>query len=696
MPTPIERYIGPTGDDTWSGTLAAPNPSGTDGPWGTLEGARDHLRALNSRGQLAGGAVVYLRQGTYPRCGAFQLGAADSGSGEGPIVYRAAPGEGPRLLGGRILTDFAPVADPSVRQRLAPAARDRVVQCDLPACGIKDWGGFTTRGFSRAHAPAHLELFCNGQRQEVARWPNQGFTHIKAPVRPDPEGDDHGGELGLLPDGFLYEGDRPQGWLHLDNIWLHGYWAWNWANSYERLASFDPLQGRITTHPPHGTYGFRAGQRFYFLNILEELDRPGEYYLEAESGLLYFWPPAPIDTLEVAVSLVDVPLVHIREARHIALEGLSLECGRHLGVLIEGGEAVEVKGCQIGPMGTWGARVEGGRGHQITSCDIFNTGDGGLSLSGGDRPSLTPARHRATNNHIHHMGQWSRCYQPGINLAGVGHRASHNLIHHGPHNAIQLHGNEHIIEYNHIHHVCRETGDVGAFYMGRDWTERGHILRHNFFHHTQGIGMGSMAVYLDDCASGVTLFGNIFYQCTRAVFIGGGRNNRIENNIFVACEPAVHIDGRGLDPRPVWRHMVHRTMRTGLEAMDHHQPPYRQRYPDLGELDMYYREDAGIPPEGNLIVRNLVWRSKWLEIVWHADPDLVAVQNNFVDQEPHFVDEAGLDFQLRLDAPFFELGFKPIPAHKIGLYLDQYRTGQPAAANPLAADQGQSSQSLAL
>jgi parallel beta-helix repeat protein len=51
-------------------------------------------------------------------------------------------------------------------------------------------------------------------------------------------------------------------------------------------------------------------------------------------------------------------------------------------------------------------------------------------------------------------------------------------------------------------------------------------------------------VYLDDCASGTTVFGNIFYQATRSVIIGGGRDNRIENNIFLDTEPGIRIDDR--------------------------------------------------------------------------------------------------------------------------------------------------------
>ena len=48
---------------------------------------------------------------------------------------------------------------------------------------------------------------------------------------------------------------------------MHGYWAWDWANSYERVQALDVDQHLIKTASPHGLYGFRKGQRFYFLNV---------------------------------------------------------------------------------------------------------------------------------------------------------------------------------------------------------------------------------------------------------------------------------------------------------------------------------------------------------------------------------------------------------------------------------------------
>ena len=653
-----------------------------------LESARDRLRALR-RDKRLGGATVVVRGGSYQLERTFLLTEEDGGSESQPVRYCAAEGEEVRMMGGRELAGFSLLEDKSVLARLCPEARGQVLVCDLKDCGIADLGNFASRGFGRPTTPAHMELFFRGERMEVARWPDGDFATIDAAAELIPEGDGHGGQLGQLQAGFTYAGDRPRGWRDLSDVWIHGYWAWDWANSYEQIDSYDADTGLIRTRSPHGLYGFRAGQRFYFLNILEELDRAGEYYVDAAHGDLYFWPPEEIGPGDVAVSVLDEPLIRVDGARHVEVSGMVLECGRGNGVEIRGGAGVTIAGCAIRLMGNHAVVVDGGAGHRVRGCEISRTGDGGIHLRGGDRRTLTAGGHQADNNHIHGMGQWSRCYQPAVTVSGVGQRVTHNLIHDGPHNAIQLSGNDHLVEFNHIHHVCQESGDVGAFYMGRDWTERGTVIRHNLFHHTQGYGMGSMAVYLDDCASGTTIYGNIFYKCTTAAFVGGGRNNRIENNLFVDCEPAVAVDGRGLDTRPVWSEMVQVTMKKRLDAVHPTEPPYSVRYPDLRELEPYYYRGEGVPPEGNLIQRNICWGGEWLTVRWLADPLIVATQFNLVDEDPLFAsprwarageeaDASGreltaADFRLQADSPAYELGFRPLPLDDIGLYLDDAR-----------------------
>jgi len=658
----VEFFIATDGNDAWEGTRAR--------PLATLEGAREAIRALKRTGPLpADGVTVWLRGGVYPRTESFTLEAEDSGTADTPIVYRACAGEEARLVGGRPVTGWTPVTDPAVLARLDPAARGRVLQTELPAQGISDFGALQSRGFGRQRTPAHLELFFDGRVMTLARWPNDGFSTIAGFPPATGEDDSFGDKIGNLEAGYHYDGDRPARWRQTGDIWAHGYWAYDWANSYERIAAIDPAVRLIKTVPPGGLYGFRKDQRVYYLNILEELDQPGEYYLDRQTGILYCWPPAPVEGREIYVSLLEEPLAALRDVSHVTLRGLTFEYARGTAVTVNGGNGVTVDGCTLRNLGNYGVIVEGGTGHRVAGCDLYNLGDGGIILTGGDRRTLTPGGHEAVNNHIHHIAQWSKCYQPAVMLFGVGNRVAHNLIHDHPHCAVLIHGNEHVVEYNDIHHVALETGDVGAFYIGRDWAQQGNIVRYNFFHETGGVGMGSMAIYLDDCSSGVTIFGNIFYRTKWAAFIGGGRDNVVENNIFVECTPAVHIDGRGLDTNPTWHDMVYKFMKERLEEMHPHEPPYSTRYPKLAALDQYYArpEQDGIPPESNSIEHNIFAGGQPFEIAWHATAELQIITENLLDIDPRFVDPARLNFQLRDDSPAYCLGFQRIPVEEIGL-----------------------------
>ncbi len=664
---PAEFHVSPHGRDSWKGTARR--------PFRTLERAQQAARAAG-----AAGATIYLHGGDYYLARAFQLSAADSGTESQPVTYRNFGGQRVRLLGGQALRGWRRLTDQGVRERLPESSRPHVLVCDLRAAGITSYGEIHSRGFGRAVVPAQSELFFQGRRMTLARWPNEGFVHIAAPGDPDAPRDEHGGILGRKEYGFVYEADRPSHWKAPEDIWVHGYWAWDWANSYERVVSIDPARHLVRTAPPYAVYGFRKGQPYYFLNVLEELDQPGEYYLDRAAGKLYFWPPAPVRSGEAVLSLTGQTLIDLREASYVTLRGLTVEYGRGSGIQAEGGAGVKIVGCTIRNLGNQGVRIMGGRQHLVAACDIYHTGDGGIQMQGGDRRTLTAASHAAVNNHIHHFSEWSRTYQPAIEISGVGNLARNNLIHDAPHNGILIHGNDHVIELNELHHLCMETGDVGAFYIGRDYSERGNVVRHNFFHHLGGRGsIGSMAVYLDDCASGVEVFGNIFYKTTRAAFIGGGRDNSIENNIFVDSHPAVDIDGRGLDPKPVWHAMVYKTMKERLEAMNYLSPPYSTRYPALLTLAEAFKSANGIPPTGNRVVRNIIKgenaaNGKWLRIGWRAKPEMIEIHDNLAGPDPLFAGEDKMDFRLRPESPAWRLGFQPIPVERIGLQKDDIRT----------------------
>jgi hypothetical protein len=420
----------------------------------------------------------------------------------------------------------------------------------------------------------------------------------------------------------------------------------------------------------------------------------------------------------VTVSTLESPLISLQGACHVTVRGLILECTRGMAVEIKGGCGNRIAGCTIRNTGTHGVVIEAvaphleRSGNAVVSCDLYDLGETGIGLGGGERKTLNAGGNVAENNHIHHYARRARAGRPGISIAGVGNRIAHNLIHDTPHYAIMLSGNDHLIEFNHIHHAALESDDGGAFYMGRNMSCQGNVLRHNFWHdigHLFEAGKGSHGVntiFVDDGAGGLTVHGNVFCRgsCAvrpdyGAVFANGGKDMRIENNVFVDCEVAIGIADWGPG-------VLNAIIRTGgtewsqwvmpwlYRDVDILRPPYRARYPDLFRLatEPEYRS-------GNRVARNLIWRcphaivetaiatdekgnpdlkdGKWHYLTRESgySPQLELRDNLTTDEDPGFEDAANMDFRLRPDSRVFRdiPGFEPIPFDRIGLYSDEYR-----------------------
>jgi len=655
-------YVSTLGNDAWSGKLAEPNAEKMDGPLASLEAARRAVRELKSADGLPdGGVFVELRGGIYELSRTFKLAKEDSGTVHGRIVYRGRKGETVRLIAGEAVDQWKPVTENGILDRLDPAARGKVYQADLKALGIDDFGRVDGGG---------LEVFFDHRAMTLARWPNEGFVRIVEMVGEPVQRDRHATHTKGI---FVYEEDRPKRWLEEDDAWVHGYWFHDWADQRHRIRRIDTQQRVIEVEPPYHGYGYRKGRWYYAFNLLCELDAPGEWYVDRRSGVLYFWPPSPpaegrtlVSVLREAVTMDDVS--------HVTFERLTMEAARGTAVTIRGGTENEIAGCTFRLLGGWAVRVAGGRRHAVVGCDVYETGEGGIALSGGDRKTLAPAGHRAENNHIHHYARVKRVYRAGISLSGVGNRAAHNLIHNAPHMAIGFGGNDHAIEFNEIHSVCYESNDAGAIYTGRNWTMRGTVIRHNYLHHISGFeNRGCVGVYLDDAFSGTRVFGNVFYKVTRAAMVGGGRDNTIENNVFVDCRPAVHVDARGIGwanryiiPGGGWR------MQQKLDEIDHDRPPYSEKYPHLANV----LEDEPYVPKYTRIARNVFVGENWDGIHQAARP-YVTMEDNLLGKDPRFVDREGEDFRLRDDSPAFGLEFERIPIEAIGLREDPRRASWP-------------------
>jgi hypothetical protein len=657
MPARADVYVATTGNDANPGTPARPLRS--------LEAARSVLRQQRKQQQPPRATTVWIAGGTYYLARSFELDTGDSGDKAAPVVYRAVAGQQVRLVGGRRIPPqaFRKVTAAEVLDRLEPSVRGHVVQADLKALGVSDFGEVAPNG-------RRAELFFNDRPLTLARWPNEGFAKIVDVVGGQPF-NEHG-VLGDKIGRFTYEGDRPARWTKEKDLWLQGYWCWDWADQYQQVASIDVPARTIALKPPYHSYGYRKGMRFYAVNALAELDVPGEWYLDRSSGLLYLWPPQSLEQANIVFSVVETPLVLLNDVADVVLRDLTIEATRGNGLEIRGGRENLVAGCTIRNTGGCGAIIAGGQGHGIVACDIYQTGAGGISASGGDRKTLVPAGHVASNNHIHHYARLHRTYAAAIQLSGVGNRAANNLIHDAPHMAIGFGGNENVMERNEIYHVCQETGDVGVFYTGRDWTVRGNVIRHNYIHDVSGPGLyGAQGVYLDDAASGTLVFGNFICNTARAMLLGGGRDNVVENNLMVHCGDSIHFDNRGLNWMKDTVTPPDGIMPKRLLEMPFREPPWSQRYPQLLTL----LDDQPGAPKHNTLRYNVICRCKPMQLAKEVTADGTVADNLTLDDDAGFVDVAHGDFRLHRDSPVYRKlpQFRPIPFDAIGLQIDEYR-----------------------
>lgn len=646
------------------------NPGTETRPFATLEGARDAIRRMKQTGRLpVGGIQVELRQGVYELAQPFALSTDDSGQLEAPITYCARTGEEVRLSGGRRLTGWELVTESDELDRLHPAARGQVWRTDLRANGLTDLGVVATNRLSTTKLPVasenRLELFFQDRPMTLARWPNDGFARITQTLGGDTY-EAHGRTRDRIGH-FTCDDAQLERWTRERDIWVHGYWAWEWAEQRQPVEHIDARTRSITIAPPHHVYGYRAGQPFYAFNLLCELDRPGEWYLDRDSGLLYFWPPAPL-ACNAAVLSVTPTVVSARGASHVTFRGLILEACRGNAVDANDVTDVWIEDCTIRNTGDYAVNLTGVESG-VRRCDIYATGSGGVWLSGGDRATLSPGNLRVEDNDIHHFSRWHRAYKPGVLLGGVRNYVIHNRIHDAPHFGVWFHGNDHLIEFNEFHHLSMETSDTGAVYAGRDIASLGNVIQHNHFH-----DLGSRdaelllvaGIYLDDGMGGVLIRGNIFANTTWAgVCINGGADNTVENNLFLDCHSAV----RGNNGSPeAFRSPEKSGILLALDAVPYAESPWRERYPELVER----MREWGEPWRAT---NNRVERNICLDSPWEMNTDLYRFRDNWGTHPGQLPEEKLLSrpddpqsdgFALHPDSPARNRGFQRLLFAHIG------------------------------
>jgi len=480
-------------------------------PVANLQLARDAVRAKRKAGEQ-GHATIWVEGGTYLQREVVTFDGQDS-----DLTIRGVNEVTIQFIGAPVVTGFT-------------KHEGSIVKADV--------SGLIKKGAK------YRQVLSDGERMILARWPNfdakdplyGGWAFLDA--IPKAVIEQHQWKL----EGYLKEQDV-RIWAHPEDVEIDIFAQYGWWNFIEPVQSIDTTTRKLTL-AKKCSYDLHPHNRFHFQNALEELDAPGEWYLDPRTSTLYVWPTK--EKSEVRLVTLDSFIKLNPDAKNISIERLSFTGCNSTAVTMTKTTNCRVAGCtfvNIGGFTGSAIGISGGNDNAAISNDISYTGSNGISLSGGDRITLTACNNKAHNNHIHHFGVFNKnaC---GVGATGCGITISHNLIHDGPRMAVQMSGNNIIVEYNHMHHVMLETQDGGAIYTGgRDWiSSRGSVWRYNRIHDIIGVGQEvdglkhpwfSFGLYPDDNTGGVDMIGNLVYRCEwTPIHMHNSRDCIVENNIF--------------------------------------------------------------------------------------------------------------------------------------------------------------------
>ena len=670
-PANIILHVATNGNDNWSGQFAAPNAVKTDGPLASLQAARDRLRQL--RQQSAGqprAATIWIHQGIYRLEQPLVIEPVDSGSVDAPVVYAAFPGEKPILSGGHAITGFK--------------QNGKLWEAIIPEVRQGQW--------------YFRQLWVNGQRRQRARSPNEGYHRIArlVPGPPIPNAKP------VARDRFIFAPGDIKPWARLNDvnvILMH-----SWETSIHPISAVDTASNMVIFAGPMKEWWsigyWEDNQRYYVENALELLDQPGEWYLDRESGKLYYWP-MPGEKLGrvevVAPRLTEFLRITGNPDRgefvsHVTFRGLTFHHADWkldpkgnsstqaavevpATIMADGALNCAIERCEIAHIGTYAIWFRRGcKDGRIQRNRLFDLGAGGIRV-GEDKMAKTDvaesSRILVDNNHLYNGGRiYHGCV--GIWVAqSSGNRISHNDIHDFYYTGISIGWNwglepnrtsNNVIELNHVHDLGHGVmSDAGLIYcLG---VSPGSVIRNNIFHDMwpyskPALGWG---IYLDAQCGNYLVESNLVYNTYSGglMFNNGGHEHVIRNNIFALS--ATHALWPYSEKRPSTfrRNIVYLTQGELFIPMGEHSLNQRINAKEpLGDWDENLYWHTGGIDELRFYRRSF---AEWQALGLDAHSRIA---------DPQFVNPAKHDFRLKPSSPAFALGFQPLDLAQAGLYGD--------------------------
>ncbi len=626
---------------------------------------------------------VIFKEGVYTFEQGITFTSDDSGTDTAPIRYMAEEGAEVVFTGAKQLNSskFKQVTG-KMKNRIHSAAKGKVMMMqfsskEIPA-NLKNFAQRNWTNEQRGGVLIEPLIFINDELQTLAKWPNGDYETILDAVMGEKASS---GAANVNKGGsIIFSNTEPANWLSAEQPFVQGHLGVFWNAEAIPVKDIDLETNRINLKY-YSTNGVAKDHRWQMVNLIEELDIPGEYYIDAEESTLYIYPTHELtseDTVEIAT--LETPLITFDGAKNISIEGIEIEktacviptggwdLNSNIGhgiYMVNGCKNIKIKGCEIHNIGGNGIFMNGGTDITIEDNYIYNTSQSGIVVEhAGDRQTLTPSNMVIRNN----VFSWSQAQNENNALAcvricedTVDVDVSNNLFYNTKNSAIRYMGNGHQMYRNEFSSVCALAADAGVVYSGRAVLDWGNRIYENYFH---DIGMkfnkgehDSWAAFWDDEMTGQELSRNIIvvnnFKKAGGIHISG-MDHIVRSNTFVSGDRDYIYSQRSREAKD-WLTDFRNVKTTGWDnkTFKISSPAYAEKYPKmLTQLDR-------ITEWGNLmhlesdVSENLSVNCKSTQIQPDAY-DYSTIENNVTIREDLvdeiFVDPQNHDYRVKDEA----------------------------------------------
>jgi parallel beta-helix repeat protein len=651
QPGSITFYVALNGNDRWSGRLAVPNSSKTDGPFATINRVQAAIRILkNHNFSKVKSITVLIRQGIHFLNKTLIFTEQDSGSSQCPITYKAYPDEKPIISGGKLISGWKKITVKNLHLWVM----------DLPSFGLVNW--------------YFRQLWSMEKRLIRSRHPTNGYFIIEDFLQSSKNEKTH----------LRYKANNLKNWLTIDQSELVVMSLWK-ENRLPVAKINESTQEIWSDKIPHYSK-IKKGDLYYLEGCLEIIDTPGEWFLDRNLGKLYYYPfPGESISTHQVIAPALSQIIKMDRVEYVNFQDLTFshtdwyyESDYKYGSYVQSGQNREVNkspnaggyiggipgaihaknslhckwnNCEFSHLGGYALEIANAcENIEISKCKFFDIGAGGVILGKNKKNKILncefndlgivfhsgvaifiadSSKNYISNNHIHHL------YYSGISVGWVWGYGSNPC-------------KDNIIDSNYIHHIGITSlqkdrpilNDKGAIYLLG--VQPGTIISNNKIHDILAFDFGGWGIYLDEGSSYIVVKNNLVYNTRDGGFQHHyGKENIVRNNIFAFGQTAQicrfkqenHLGFTFENNIVYWREGKL------LEG----------KWNDTNNLKM----DSNVywlTTQSNITFNNLSlkdWQAKGLD-------------KNSLMVDPQFLNIEANDFRLKAGSPAFQLGFKNI------------------------------------